>query len=312
MRNLFVLGAALATLFSVSNADAGVPVCAGSATGNYTTSVNEIAAWTKNTPLKLDIMTTAGSLDNANKLEQGDCVIGPIQSDVFDNYQMENPASQAELTTITPLYTEVTHLLCPVEADIESIDDLPGKASVIVGPEGSGGAETWRSWAKADKNLAKVPRLPNPVGAASLLKVKGTKTSDGKFICMLWVSGLNSADMVSANTTSINTENGSPALRLVNIDSSVLKGIKNSRGESMYKTVRVERVEPSKSSRGLYFNLIPSGWTSDSVDVLSVDALLVGRTDWVSDPNNDSLMNILAKATENALPNIWTTVSAQK
>lgn len=293
----------------------GIRICAGGARGNYTFAANEIAqrVGKADFPGGVRVITTGGSLDNLRRLEAGECDIGLAQSDVTTMFLAERAGAPEALVPFSKLYEEVVHVLCPVASGWEDIGDM-GAASatrsgarLIVGPDGSGGAETWRAMRQADpKTFDRVQRLPNDVGRASLGMVR-----DSNNTCMLWVSGLNSADMQSADTMSIMNPNKRPTMRLVDVNKSGIRNLRAPNGEPMYRVRSVTREQASGNNPGLYGNLIPSGWLSaGSVDALAVDALLIMRADFRASlgARADGLM----QAIDDASPTIWARVQPRR
>ena len=280
-----------------SAADQVLRVCAGSPTGNYTFAANEISKRLNGVFTDVEIIETGGSLDNLRRLMAGDCDMGIVQSDVNDLFRMENPKALGELDKFANLYTEYVHVLCPVNSDWDSISDVGNNnGKLIVGPDGGGSAETWRALRTANTAYDKSERIPDSVGIEAARKVK-----DSNDTCMLWVSGLNSPDMQAANLMSVNTRDREPALRLIDVDDSDFKEIKGSDGAPMYHFEKIIRRDPGQKP-GVYNNLIDDGWGEDSVEVPTVDALLIARKDFKM---SNSVSSRLVIAIEDASPTIW-------
>lgn len=275
-------------------------ICAGATDGNYHFAASEIANRVKGSFKTVEVLTTGGSLDNLRKLSSGECDMGLSQSDVYDLYKLENPASITSLEAYKTLYSEYVHLICPVAADFSRVTHL-GKANggLIVGPDGGGQAETWRALRKADESLyGKVERIASSVGISSASKVK-----DSKNICMLWVSGLNSPSMQAVNIMSVNTPNKKASLMLLNVDDRDFKSITGSDGKPLYRFESINRVKPSGNKAGMYNNLMQSS----SVTVPVVDAILV--TTRAFKQSLGSKDGRLVVAIEDASPTIWKRVA---
>lgn len=304
-RTIFAAAAlALASTMGVASAQEAdtLRVCAGSPDGNYHFAASEVANRVKGSFKNVVVLTTGGSLDNLRKLSSGECDMGIVQSDVYDLYRMENPASLTSLDAFKTLYSEYVHMICPVAADFTRVTHL-GKANggLIVGPDGGGQAETWRALRKADEKLyGKVERIADSVGTAAASKVK-----DSKNICMLWVSGLNSPSMQAVNIMSINTPKKKAALMLLNVDDRDFKSITGSDGKPLYRFETIYRVDPnpSKNKPGMYNNLMQSS----SVTVPVVDAILV--TSRAYKQSLGSKEGRLVIAIEDASPTIWKRVA---
>lgn len=292
-------------------------ICAGSETGNYTFAAREIASrlGTGNAAAfrgGVEVIPTAGSLDNLRRLMANECDMGFTQSDVYAMFQMENPGAMNTLRQFSKLYEEYVHLLCPVSSEWGRVVDM-GRAArdgrgarLIVGPDGSGSAESWRAMRRADERLyEKVERLPEPVGRTSLAMVR-----DSRNTCMLWVSGLNSPDMQAANMMSVNNARRNATMRLVDFDDRDIRNLKGPSGQPLYQVRRIDRVAARGDNPGLYSNLIEGGtFSSGSVNVLTVDALLLMRDDFRRAIGNRA--DRITQAAEDAGPTIWRRVNPQ-
>ena len=282
-------------------------ICAGTERGNYTFTANEIAKriGREQFPGGVTVIRTGGSLDNLRRLETAECDVAIAQSDVTAMYQTERANTLNGIVPFAKLYVESTHILCPVASGWESVSDM-GKAAaagrrarLIVGPDGGGSAETWRGLRAADAKLYdRIERLPDDPGRASLGMVR-----DSRDTSMLWVSGLGSEDMVRANDMSVINAAKRPSMRLMDVNIAI-SGLRTPRGEPMYEARQIERAEPSRDNPGLYPNLIHDGWGADTINVLSVDALLMMRAEYrsaIGSSRADSLM----QAIDDASPTIW-------
>jgi len=289
-------------------------ICAGGARGNYTFAANEIAQRVSKAdfPGGVQVITTGGSLDNLRRLEAGECDVGLAQSDVTSLFQAERAGSPDALVPFSKLYEEYVHVLCPIASGWEDVGDI-GKAAqsgrgarMIVGPDGSGGAETWRAMRQADVKLyERVERLPNDVGRASLGMVR-----DSNNTCMLWVSGLNSGDMVAADVMSVTNPARRPTMRLMDVNASRIRDLKGPNGQPMYQMRTIERTPATANNPGLYGNLIYDGWGADSVTVATVDAVLMMRAPYRTALRDkaDGLMQAIGDAS----PSIWARVSPRQ
>lgn len=301
---LSITVAALSATTALADAPTKLRLCAGSASGNYTFAANEIAKRLGNAFAEVQVITTGGSLDNMRKLAAGQCDMAFAQSDVADLFVLENPASLSTIESFKTIYQEYVQLLCPTATGWDSIEDLAAGSKIIVGPDGGGSAETWRSLRRAnDAQYAKIERLADKVDVTAASTVK-----DSSSTCMLWVSGLNSADMQAANLISVNTRDHKPALRLVDIDDDKMEDILGSDGKPLYRWAEITRVEPSKENKsGVYANLIPDGWGDDTVSVPVVDAKLMIRSDFKAAAAGSLSRVVLA--IEDASPTIWNRVN---
>ncbi|HWH76026.1 MAG TPA: hypothetical protein VNT76_01595, partial [Candidatus Binatus sp.] len=168
----------------------------------------------------------------------------------------------------------------------------------IIGPNGSGTAETWRiirSTNESKYGNVEIDHRAVDIDSASIVM-------DSDNTCMLWVSGLNSSDMVAANELSIRNHN-KPMLRLLTIDDNALALRKSSDGNPQYKRRAITPHPPADGHPALYDHLISGA----NVDVLVVRAVLMMRADY-----RDALKTKLGRflrAIGDAQPIIWSRVN---
>jgi TRAP-type uncharacterized transport system substrate-binding protein len=315
MFRILLLSAGLALAVpSLSYADTPDPnvltVCSGSKTKNYYFAVSE---WLKR--ISHDLfqravnMPTSGALDNMRQMTNGTCVAGPVQDDVRTQFVVENPASRDNLSVLKVMYREYVHVLCPAALKASTLSEfakLPGTKKLIVDQDGSGTAVTWRMlWQSNEKLYGSIQRDNQPADITS-----ATAVMDSTDTCMLMVSGLNSSDMVAANQRSVSTQNGKPGLKLISIDDSNFANIKGLDGKALYTPVQVVPQAPKNNQPGLYNNLINNGgfWSSPSITVLTVPAVLMIRNDWKEAIGREKL-NRIVDALVDALPTIWARVN---
>lgn len=285
-------------------------ICTGSETGNYHWSAQQIRGRLSSDLFqRIELVPTTGSLMNLRKLSRNECDMGFAQADVVGQYIVENPASRDNLTAFKVVYDEYVHILCPMASGWSSLSDLAGakgRRRVIVGAEGSGTAETWRIMRSvSDQKYGGIERDNQPVDITSASAVM-----DSKDTCMLWVSGLNSSDMIAANELSVRTSNGKPSLRLITIDDDGILRIKGPDGNPLYQR-KVIVPHPAQMGRpALYDNLITNaGWfSSPSIEVLTVPADLMIRTDYRDTIGRQKATRIL-RAIVDAQPTIWNRVN---
>jgi len=281
-----------------------VRVCTGSAAGNYTFAANEVAKRLGN-QFRVEIINTNGSLDNLRRMQAGDCDMGFSQSDVQARFMAENAAATTQMRTFMQMYREYVHLICPATSGWSRINDV-GKAArdgkparIIVGPEGSGAAESWRAMRQADPGLYdRVERIPESVGRASLAQVR-----DSRDTCVLWISGLNSPDMVVASSMSAPTPNSRGIrMQLLDFDDRDIRNLRGPDGQALYDMQRIVRVPAATNNPGRYSNLIVDGWGEDSVNVATVRANLLIREDFRR--SLGSRADTLVQAIDDAMPTI--------
>ena len=78
--------------------------------------------------IKIQVVSTAGSLDNAKRLQNNTADLALVQNDI---------QATAEIRSITAIHPELLHFLCHKDSRIQTLHDLSGK-KVAVGLKGSG------------------------------------------------------------------------------------------------------------------------------------------------------------------------------
>jgi TRAP-type uncharacterized transport system substrate-binding protein len=286
--------------------------CAGSPSGNYSMAAKEIGSRLGSVFDETKIINTDGSLANLDGLVNGTCDVGFAQSDVFNLYRIQHPSTMTTLRPFRTIYQEYVQILCPRKTGWTKLTDLAKarakgtKVKMIVGKEGTGTAETWRSFVGANPDAYdKFERLPDPVNIEA-----ATTVMDSPDTCMLWVSGLNSGDMQAANAQSTNTRGHQPSLSLISIDDEKVYDLKDSDGNPLYDKEAVTAIEPKPGVAAFYQNLIPErstgflGMSSEkSVDVATVKAVLM-ITQAERDRLGASTTTAMIKQIGEALPTI--------
>ena len=258
--------------------------CTGSPTGNYQKAAEAIAKQlSQGLRSHTRFVNTNGSLDNLNNVAGGQCSVGITQSDVYDLWRTE--ASNANsVVPLQDLYIEYVHILCPTSARIDDLDDLAAKqATLIIGPSGSGTAETWRSLRQVDEKKygnANIDVSSDPSDAGS---VQAVKASSGKAhpVCMLWISGLNSTAMQNANDRSLDPATGKPVLQLISVNDKRMTKLPGREGPR-YSVREIKPQRGADGRPGFYDHLINNGglFSGAGIDVLAVPAQLVMNRDF--------------------------------
>lgn len=279
---LALIGAAAAHADPLPQCEKGdMCICTGSPTGNYQKAGEAIAKqFGDGLQAHTKFISTNGSLDNLNYVAGGQCSVGITQSDVYDLWRTEAP-NATNVAVAQDLYTEYFHVLCPASAGIEDLDGLASKhATLIIGPPGSGTAETWRSLRSVDEKKygnTNIDVSGDPVDAGS---IQAVKASNGKAhpVCVEWISGLNSNAMQNANARSWDPATGKPMLTLISVNDKRMLALPGRDGPRYtVQTISPAKPVPTDHKPGFYDHLINNGglFSSASVDVLAVPAQFI-------------------------------------
>ena len=94
--------------------------------------------------IKFEVIETAGSVNNLQRLQSGDAELGLALADVaytaYHGRGNEFPLPASDVRAIAVLHPSAVHILIPASASVRSIGDLSGR--IGVGPSGSGTAVT--------------------------------------------------------------------------------------------------------------------------------------------------------------------------
>jgi TRAP-type uncharacterized transport system substrate-binding protein len=316
IRNIFVGGMLLFGIISTHPALADptqceeheMCICTGSPTGNYQKAGEAISALLGDLAKHVRYVPTNGSLDNLNYVAKGICTAGITQTDVFDLWKTESPVAN-NVVAVQDLYTEYTHILCPASAKIADMSGLADKkATLIIGPPGSGTAETWRSLRQVNEKKYGNTNIDISADPADAVSVQTVKASNGKPhpVCMLWISGLNSTAMQNANARSLDAATGKPTLQLITVDDPAFLKLQANDGGKRYAVTTISPKAPTGTQPGFYNNLINNGgyiFGSAGVDVLGVKAAFILNKDFRDKMNRDTLAK-LTTAVDDASGNL--------
>ncbi len=125
--------------------------------------------------LRIQLVETTGSLDNANRLQKQTAHLALLQNDT---------QAGAHVRSLTAIHPELLHFLCHHKAGIQSIRDLAGK-TVALGPKGSGSEKFTREFlrfAGFSKSQLTFVNLPLDEATQQLMT--------GKVDALLFLTGL--------------------------------------------------------------------------------------------------------------------------
>jgi TRAP transporter TAXI family solute receptor len=272
-----------AVIFAAPSRAADLPqlrICTGGAKGNYYFAGTAIAQQARGS-LAVSIVETAGSMENLRKLEDGECDAALVQSDAYMVYKDRNPSSALAITRIGSLYKEYAHLVCNTGSGVGSISDLRGntKAKVLTGDAGSGAEISWSNWVKLDPSYGKVA-TDRVGGTQAVLRVRDGSEAQ----CALFINGLKAPLMGQVN------EQAGDRVQLVPVGDGTLDNAKDPSGTKVYQFADIP---------GGTYKALQRGFFSTSVETLTVDALVVLRSDWAEKSRRglDDLSDAVLRAT---------------
>jgi TRAP-type uncharacterized transport system substrate-binding protein len=125
--------------------------------------------------LRIQLVETTGSLDNADRLHKQTAHLALLQNDT---------QAGAHVRSLTAIHPELLHFLCHRESGIQSLRDLAGK-TVALGPKGSGSEKFAREFLRFTgfgKSQLRLVNLPLDEATQQLMT--------GKVDALLFLTGL--------------------------------------------------------------------------------------------------------------------------
>ena len=240
-------------------------LCTGNSALNYFKAGHYFKAASTSVPV--EVIETKGSLDNLDKLSNGQCDGAFVQSDAMLVYSSKNAKAISGIERAGVLYQEQAHMICNRKVDLGRMVNLNKSHTVAVGPDGSGGRTTWDAFVLADKARYSVVNTDARSGVRALSAVaEGTQVQ-----CALIVTALNSSFMKNDAQ-----QQGDNVVLVGTDDRDMTKTAKDSRGQPVYAYGEIPA--------GTYPKIQPSGavYGTKAIGTIQVDAIFVASTDWIN------------------------------
>lgn len=239
--------------------------CSGPDGGAYQQAAEMIS--NQATGVQIKVYRTKGSVENVNRMLKGDCDLAIVQSDVLGVYADTRPETLRAFDRAGTVFREYVHLICNNDSGISGIRDLKptdnhgdGGTVVAIGDQGSGSVVTWEGIVSASKKYENVPTI-QVSDQLALTKVMGGEQA----ACMITVSALNTSFLKR------DAGRAGDKVHLAEIDDSNLAKLLDERKRPVYTWSKIP---------GDTYPDIQHGWFSSAVGTVSVDAVVVARTDW--------------------------------
>lgn len=272
MKKLFLLIAAATLGLSVATtAHAGEKfrLCTGNAKLNYYAA----GQYLKRHARDVEVIETKGSIDNLDKITNGECDGGFVQSDALMVYSQRNAKAISALQRAGVLYQEQANLICNRKAyTSDRMVDLNSSFTVAIGPEGSGANITWAAFVAADKARYGKVRTSDLSGTLALSAV-----NDGSEVqCALIITALNAPFLKNEAP-----KYASGLVLVATDDRDMTKNAKDARGNPVYTYGEIPA--------GTYKGIQPTGMFggSKAVDTIQLDAVFVANREWIAAHQGD-------------------------
>ncbi len=212
----------------------------------------------------VEVLTTAGSMENLRKLLNREVDAALVQSDVIALLGNEFPG-QKLVSEQSTVYREAIQVLANNDSGIWSITDLTNDNIIYVGPSGSGTEKTWQGLSLQDNFYSGIP-TKNSSYEEALVQVKTNENA-----VMIIVSGLNNK-LLKTETD----------VRLVNVDDWDFNDKTDENGNVIYEFVDIGPTVYPDLQKGWI-------WGHRDVTTLAVQAVFVLRSDWAEKYGPDAV-----------------------
>lgn len=273
MKTILLAGSALFLMTAAAQA-APLNVCTGKAGGNYEYTGKIIQEYLRGS-FEVNIVNTAGSIENAKKIDSGECDVAILQSDAM--YTLEKDGEKIKGEPVGDLYDEYAHLICRRKANIDDIGKLNDKTKIMIGEKGSGAQVSWRGMVLADKEeggdaYSNIPPVYSGGDKSSLVKLV-----NGDATCMFYM-GTPGAKFMTNDVQKLSKD-----LVLVPIIDKDFDDIEMTNGDGETSSVWRKGTLPYSS----YDKIMPTGMLGrKDVQTITVTAKLV-VSDKIMNENDD-------------------------
>lgn len=238
----------------------------------YNVAAPHIAKWVGSS-MKIDIMTSKGSLENIQRIKTGEADAAIIQYDA-----MVIDGKNLDVTMVAAIYDEYVQLITMKDGP-KSIKDFKPGMKIAMGSTGSGSHVTWTSFCNEDESYKKIVPDVLPADARAFAALES-----GDIQGILVVGGLGYPAIANAAKRGI--------FKISEVDDWDFNNAKY-RDKKIYNFVDIDvDVYPG----------IANGFFSSSIKTIAVPAVLIVSNAWI-DENPDEF-DILYNAVTKAIPGI--------
>lgn len=262
---LFAMALFGAAAFANASSPPTLNFCSGGEGGFYESLAQTIGKTiVKGTPTELHVLNTGGSVENAQKLKDGDCDIAIIQADVVTNGGLPSDVK------VTDAHTEIVYWLhgkAGVDDFGKMEEDKVAEKYAFAAVAGSGALTTVRNWIKTDKDYegARVIEFDNWYSAAEAV-AQGFTTRAG---VRIEIAGMLYIGRAGKITTDITEDFGTQIL-IGEVNDSSFESAKDVNNNPLYTHCAVSK----EAASGLQTS------TFGSPDTYCLKAQVVYNNDW--------------------------------
>ncbi len=265
MRVIMIIVAAISSCawgLTSARADTEFRICTGNKDSSHHGAGLKIAHELEDSEIEVQVIETAGSVDNLQRIRESECDAVVVQADTYHIFKQDNPEAQLDVEFAGYLYDEYVHLFCNRDAGIDDVGDLesnPEDFTILIGSKGSSHAVTWRALTQTDPDYAQVPTLAVD-GARAINKI--VDGADAQ--CLLYVGGLNSEFTRKADLQG-------QFIKLVPVDDGDFDNFEDRSGWRIYEFKTIEG-GTYPNTQGTYFA---------GIETIAVAAILLIDLDWI-------------------------------
>lgn len=249
-------------------------ICVGPRSGTYYGLTTRLLAPSLSS-VNAVAVPTSGSGEILQKVSDGSCDAGFVQSDSYWNFVEENHTTSLPFERIMRPYREAMFLMCNVNG-VSEMSDLSNNSTVLF-PRNSGAAETWKNIVAENGNYRGVRTVLNSPGLVvdtyedALLGAGSDKNT-----CALYV-GAHANNKASKFMKKADGSSTSTDLVLVDIDDASLLDTTDPASQRVYSRSELEGDVYPKLLRqnGIW----GTSWFNDA-DTLEVSADFIISTKW--------------------------------
>jgi TRAP transporter TAXI family solute receptor len=210
-----------------------VAISTGGRGGAYHATGEQLAKILTEYDYKTNVMKSKGSIENIDRVADGEADLGFAQLDAVAWWMARNPGKSKNFKVLGNLFPECVYIAVNKDGPIDDESDLQtDKGKIAVQKKGSGAAVTWEYMRELNSKYANSQTLYQ--GGMQVLSQLASQP-DGDVNAFLWVSNPEKLDQRYLNTV-LNNDN----LKLIDVDDWDLNDKHEELGRSIYRFEKPE------------------------------------------------------------------------
>ncbi len=215
------------SIFSLNAIAEDVVITTGSRGGSYFATGERLADILKEYDYSAKATKSKGSVENIQRVADGEAALGFTQLDAFAWWLSRNPNKAKQVKVLGDLFPECVYIAVNKEGPIDDEGDLETEnGKIAVQKRGSGSAITWEYMRDLNKGYAKSQTIYR--GGMQVLSQLASQ-ADGEVNAFMWVSNPENLDQRYLKTV-LNNEN----LELIDVNDWDLNDKHETLGRPIY------------------------------------------------------------------------------